>query len=38
VLTFNYSRSLSYLYPTEIIRHIPEVYLSLFVPPDSATI
>jgi hypothetical protein len=35
-LTFTYSRSFAYLYPAEISRHIPEVYLSLFVPPDSA--
>jgi hypothetical protein len=37
-LTFSYSRTFTYLYPAEITRLIPEVYLSLFVPPDSATI
>jgi hypothetical protein len=36
-LTFTYSRSFTYLYHAEPTRHIPEVYLSLFVPPDSAT-
>jgi hypothetical protein len=35
-LTFTYSRSFTYLYQVELTRHIPEVYLSLFVPPDSA--
>lgn len=34
-LTFTFSRIFTYLYPTEITRHIPDVYLSLFVPPDS---
>jgi hypothetical protein len=38
VLTFIHSRSFTYLYPTEITRHIPEVFLTLFVPPDSATV
>jgi hypothetical protein len=37
-LTFTYSRSYTYLYPAEITRHIPEVYLSLFVPPDSTAV
>jgi len=37
-LTFIHSRSFTYLYPTEITRHIPEVFLSLFVPPDSAAV
>jgi hypothetical protein len=37
-LSFIHSRSFSYLYPTEITRHIPEVFLSLFVPPDSAAV
>lgn len=35
-LTFACSRSFTYLCPAEITRHIPEVYLTLFVPPDSA--
>ena len=35
-MTFTCSRSFTYLYPTEITNHIPEVYFSLFVPPDSA--
>jgi hypothetical protein len=34
-LTFSCSRSFTYLYPAEATRHMPEVYLSLFVPPDS---
>ena len=34
-LTFTCSRSFTYLFPSEISQHIPEVYLSLFVPPDS---
>jgi len=37
-LTFIHSPSFTYLYPTEITRHIPEVFLSLFVPPDSAAV
>jgi hypothetical protein len=37
-MTFSYSRTFTYLYPTEITLHIPEVYLPLFVPPDSTTI
>lgn len=36
-LTFTCSQSFTYLYHAELTRHIPEVYLSLFVPPDSAT-
>jgi hypothetical protein len=34
----SYSPTFTYLYHAEVTRHIPEVYLSLFVPPDSATI
>ena len=37
-LTFTYSRLFTYLYPPEVSRHIPEVYLSLFVPPDSSAV
>jgi hypothetical protein len=33
---FSHSGSFTYLYHTEHTRYIPEVYLSLFVPPDSA--
>lgn len=33
---FTYSPFLIALHPAEITRHIPEVYLSLFVPPDAA--
>ena len=33
---FAYSPFLISLHRTEITRHIPEVYLSLFVPPDAA--
>jgi len=33
----SYSPTFTYLYHAEVTRHIPEVYLSLFVPPDSAT-
>ena len=36
-LTFTCSQSFTYLYHAELTRHIPEVYLSLFVPPDSAS-
>jgi len=36
--TFTRSSTFTYLYPAEISRFIPEVYLSLFVPPDSAAI
>jgi hypothetical protein len=35
-LIFAYTPVLSCLYPTEIIQYIPEVFLSLFVPPDSS--
>ena len=34
--TFAYSPFLISLHRTEITRHIPEDYLSLFVPPDAA--
>ncbi|MHB1014765.1 MAG: hypothetical protein ACYC2W_05760 [Desulfurivibrionaceae bacterium] len=34
--TFTYSPFFISLHPAEITRHIPEVYLSLFVPPDAA--
>ena len=35
---FDYPQSFVSRYPAEIARHIPEVYLSLFVPPDAATL
>ena len=37
-LTFTCSRSFTYLYHAELTRHIPEVSLSLFIPPDSAAV
>lgn len=37
-MAFSYSPAYTSLFPAEINRHIPVVYLSLFVPPDSATI
>jgi hypothetical protein len=37
-MAFNYSPTFTCLFNSEIIRYIPEVYLSLFVPPDSATV
>jgi hypothetical protein len=37
-ITFTYSPSFTYLYHAEPACYIPEVYLSLFVPPDSATV
>lgn len=37
-MVVKHSPSFTYLYHTELTRYIPEVYLSLFVPPDSATI
>ena len=37
-LIFTCSRTFTYLYPAEIIHYIPEVYLSLFVPPDSIAV
>jgi hypothetical protein len=36
-MKFSHVRTFTYLYPAEISQFIPEVYLSLFVPPDSAT-
>jgi len=36
-VTLTHSDSFTYLFHAELTRHIPEVYLSLFVPPDSAT-
>jgi len=33
-----FSRSFSSLYHAEPVRHTPEVYLSLFIPPDSETV
>jgi hypothetical protein len=36
-VTLTHSLSFTYLFHAELTRHIPEVYLSLFVPPDSAT-
>ena len=36
-ITLTHSRSFTYQYHAELTRHIPEVYLSLFVPPDSAS-
>jgi hypothetical protein len=35
-IVFCYSPTFTSLFHVDIIRHIPEVYLSLFVPPDSA--
>jgi hypothetical protein len=35
-ITLAHSRSFTYLFHAERTRYIPEVYLSLFVPPDSA--
>lgn len=37
-ITLTHSRSFTYLYHAELTRYIPEVYLSLFVPPDSAAV
>jgi hypothetical protein len=37
-ITLSHSRSFTYLYHVEQIHYIPVVYLSLFVPPDSATV
>ncbi|MBL0225209.1 MAG: hypothetical protein IPQ16_06405 [Geobacteraceae bacterium] len=36
-LTFSHSVSFTYQYHAELTRYIPEVYLSLFVPPDSVS-
>jgi hypothetical protein len=36
-ITLTHSRTFTYLFHTELTRYIPEVYLSLFVPPDSIT-
>lgn len=38
IIFVSYSPLLAILHHAEITRHIPEVYLSLFVPPDSAAI
>lgn len=37
-ITLTHSRSFTYLYHAELTRYIPDVYLSLFVPPDSAAV
>jgi hypothetical protein len=37
-ITLTHSRTFTYLFHAERTRYIPKVYLSLFVPPDSATI
>jgi hypothetical protein len=37
-ITLTISRSFTYQYHAELTRYIPEVYLSLFVPPDSASV
>lgn len=37
-MVVKHSPSFTYLYHTELARYIPEVYLSLFVPPDSAAV
>jgi hypothetical protein len=37
-ITLTHSRSFTYHYHAELTRYIPEVYLSLFVPPDSAAV
>lgn len=36
VISATYSQSFTYLLPAETTRHLPEVYFSLLVPPDSA--
>lgn len=36
--TLSISRSSTPLFHAELIKHIPEVYFSLFVPPDSSNI
>lgn len=38
LITLIDSRSFTYLYHAELTRYIPNVYLSFFVPPDSATV
>ena len=35
-ITLSYAHTFTYLFHAELTRHIPEVYLSLFVPPDSS--
>jgi len=37
-IVFSYSPTFTSLFHVDTIRHIPEVYLSLFVPPDSTTV
>lgn len=37
-ITLTHSRSFTYLFHVERTRYIPEVYLSLFVPPDSVAV
>ena len=37
-ITLTHSRTFTYLFHAERTQYIPEVYLSLFVPPDSATV
>jgi len=37
-ITLTHSRSFTYLCHAELTRYIPEVYLSLFVPPDSTAV
>jgi hypothetical protein len=37
-IALTHSRSFTYQYHAELTRYIPEVYLSLFVPPDSACV
>ena len=37
-ITLTYSRPYTHLYHAEPTRYIPEVYASLFVPPDSPTV
>jgi len=37
-ISFTHSRLFTYLFLVELTRYIPEVYLSLFVPPDSASV
>jgi hypothetical protein len=38
ILTYTTHRSFTNLYHAELIQQFPEVYLSLFVPPDSAAV
>ena len=37
-VSFSFSQAFSFLYHAEPFRYIPKVYISLFIPPDAATI